>query len=150
MRDDSTSKKKTSMAEDSRPARETKRIEHAKRKKPQGRKLVHEAEDAKYMNWHQPFLWSQIVDAANHPSVGYKMSATRICHLLGVRNPTSFSKIAASTADGWIDCSSGTARWSDAALAMAEHGNRPGGNGGNFGVLVSGRYLREENATYIA
>lgn len=108
MRDDLASK--TSMAEDSRPAWETKRIELLKRKKPQGRKLVHKADNAQYMNWHQPFLWCQIVDAAKHPSVGHKMSATRICHILGVRNPTSFANIAVSTVDGWIVRSGGKAR----------------------------------------
>lgn len=128
---------KKSIAELSRPGREEQEVARNKHKKPQGRKCVHEPSDAKYMNWHSPFLWSQICDAAKHPSVGYQMSATRICDVLKVKNPKTFGNIRVSTVDGWIDHTGPKARWLDAAIGMAEKGNRQGGYGGDIGVLVS-------------
>jgi hypothetical protein len=69
-------KAKHTIAELSRPGRAEKEIAHNKNKKPQGQKHIHQPTDAKYTNWHSPFLWTQIEDAAKHPSVGYSMSTT--------------------------------------------------------------------------
>lgn len=75
------------MAELSRPARAEKEIAQNKNKKTTGQKHIHEPKDAKYMNWHSPFLWNQIMDAAKHPSVGYSMSASWIRDILVVKDP---------------------------------------------------------------
>lgn len=133
----SSKKAKHTIAELSRPGRAEKEIARSKNKKPQGRKRVHQPTDAKYTNWHSPFLWTQIKDAAKHPSVGYSMSATRIKQILIVKDPKTFGHISHNTIDGWIDRSGTKPRWSDSALRMAENGNRPGGHGGRTGVLVS-------------
>lgn len=134
---ESSKKAKSNIAELSRPGRAEKEIARNKNKKPQGRKRVHHPKDAKYTNWHSPFLWSQIENAAKHPSVGYAMSASKIKNLLALRDPKTFGHISHNTIDGWIDRSGPRPRWSDSALRMAENGNRPGGQGGRTGVLVS-------------
>jgi hypothetical protein len=136
LEDRASKKPKHSIAEQSRPARELKEhIRHRDRKR-QGRKRVHEPKDATYTNWHQPFLWSQIVDAAKDPAVGRSMSATAIRNVLIKKNPTTFARIARTTINGWIDHSKTPPQWSDAALQMAEDGNRPSSEGGRAGVLV--------------
>src|ERR1700720_4711329 len=128
---------KSSIAELSRPARAEREVARNKNKKPQGRKRVHQPKDAKYTNWHSPFLWSQIEDATRHPSVGYAMSASKIKQVLAVKNPKLFGHISHNTIDRWIDRSGPRPKWSDSALCMAENGNQPGGQGGRTGVLVS-------------
>ena len=51
------------VAEESRPDRETKDKIRIQDRKPAGRKRVKERTEAKYVNWHAPFLWSQIEEA---------------------------------------------------------------------------------------
>ena len=128
---------KNEIAELSRPNRAASKAAHKKQKNTQGRKKKNESGDATYTNWHMPFLWSQIVEAAKHPSVGFKMSVKRIVKVLQMRNPADFSLLSSSTVQGWIDQSGSKPRWSDAALRMAENGNFQGHNkGGQRGVLV--------------
>lgn len=137
LKESPTKKVKHSMAKLSRPGRAEKEIARNKNKKTAGRKHIHEPKDTKYMNWHTPFLWNQITDAAKHPSVGYSMSASRIRDILAAKDPKTFGHISRTTIDRWIDRSGPKPRWSDAVLRMAENGNRPGGQGGRTGVLVS-------------
>lgn len=117
-----------------------------KNKKPQGR--PHKSENlpkaAKYMNWHAPFLWEEIAEAALHPSVGYTMSSSKIRDILAAKNPKLFGKIARTTIDGWIDRTGDRPRWSDAAMLMAEDGNHVKGGRGNYGVLVSSPSLKNK------
>jgi hypothetical protein len=126
------------IAELSRPNRAANEQAHLKRKKPQGRKRKHTKQEAKYKNWHAPFLWNQIVAAAKDPGVGFRMSAWQIMKVLKKKSPDVFASIAHSTIEEWIDRSGERPRWSDSALRMAELGNNQGHhNGGRRGVLVS-------------
>ena len=137
LEDDNTLKRrKHSLAEMSRPYRMEKKQAH-QNKKPQGQMRKKEGKDAIYHNWHSPFLWSQIVLAAKHPSVGHKMSARKIAGVLQLKNPTDFLNISHNTIDGWIDRQGAKPRWSDAALRMAELGNHQGhSKGGRKSILV--------------
>lgn len=83
-------------------------------------------------------MWSQIINAAKHPGVGWKMSSTKIISLLKRQNPQSFAGLARSTVDGWIDRSGDEPKWSEKALKMAEYGHDQGqGNkGGRKGIFV--------------
>ncbi len=74
MHDDSGSQ--MSIAELSRPGRRCNEVVHDRRKTKTGRKRMHSPSDAKYANWHCPFLWTQITDAAK--VVGWQMSASAI------------------------------------------------------------------------
>jgi len=65
------------------------------------------------------------------------MSTSTIKQVLAVKNPKLFGHISHNTIDGWIDRSGPRPKWPDSALHMAENGNRPGGQGGRTGVLVS-------------
>jgi len=91
---------KSSIAEFSHPGRAEKEIAHQKKKKPQGQKHIHQTTNAKYSNWHSLFLWSQIDQAARHPSVGYSMSATKIKNFLILKDPRTFGHILHNTING--------------------------------------------------
>lgn len=70
------------IAELSRPNRAANERASLKQKRPQGRKPKHTKQEAKYKNWHTPFLWNQIVAAAKDSSVGSWMSAWQIMKVL--------------------------------------------------------------------
>lgn len=109
-----------------------------KREAHPGRKHTHEKRNTRYINWHVPLLWSQIEQAAKHPSVGRKMNVAALVTLLKRRNPDDFSLLSRSTVRGWIDRPKGKRpRWSSKVVEMAEHGHLPGGKGGRIGILVS-------------
>jgi hypothetical protein len=134
---ESSKKAKSSIAKLSWPGRAEREVAWNKNKMPQGQKHIHQSKDVKYANWHSPFLWSQVKDATRHPSVGYVISASKIKHILAVKDPKLFGHILHNTIDEWIDHSGPRPKWSDFALCMAENGNWPGGQGGRTGVLVS-------------
>lgn len=117
-----------------------------KNRKPQGRprKNNDPPKPAKYMNWHAPFLWVDIAEAALHPSVGYGMSASKIRDILAAKSPKLFGNIARSTINEWIDRTGDRPRWSDAVMLMAEDGNHVKGGRGNYGVLVSSPSIKNE------
>lgn len=127
-----------SVAELTRPYRTFKEKQRRMKKHPQGRKQIHGPRPTTYHNWHTPFLWNQIVRAASHPSVGWKMSSSQIVSLLKQRDPTSFARLSRTTVEGWIDRSGGRPTWSARALQKANDGNDPGlGNkGGRQGIFV--------------
>lgn len=125
------------VAEHTRPARALKPSILKAKRKPQGRKQVHEKENTVYTNWHAPLVWPKIVEAARDPYVGWKMSARRIRDVLIKTDRDLFGHIARSTIDGWIDRTGSKPRWSDAALQMADKGYVQGhSTGGRRGVLV--------------
>ena len=126
----------SSFAEQSRPKRAIQELLHQASRKPQGRKRKHEPEPAVYVNWHSELLWPAIEAAARHPSVGPKMSAALIKKVLMRTNPAVYERLSESTIRGWIDQSGTRARWSDAALQMAEKGHLQGGRGGFCGYLA--------------
>jgi hypothetical protein len=133
-----TKRSRHSVAEMTRPHRSFKEEARRENKKPQGQKRKHEPRDAKYHNWHTPFFWIQIVAAAKNPAVGWEMSSTKIVQILQKKDPETFAGMSRSTIEGWIDRSGNRPKWSDAALRMAENGNRQGHqNGGRRGALVS-------------
>jgi hypothetical protein len=138
LKDSPSKRSKGENAELSRPDRASKIKAREKGKKPQGRKQKHEPSKAVYHNWFSPFLWNQIMTAAAHPSVGRSMSSRALAKVLTVKDSKTFSALAPSTIEGWIDRKSGLRpRWSDAALRRAELGNHQGhSNGGRRGVLV--------------
>lgn len=115
------SQQEHSLAELTRPDCQHKEMVRAEKSNPKGRKRVHEPRDAVYHNWHVPFLWEQIVDAAKSLAVGKQMSATAIANVLKKKSPTMFSAISRNTIEGWIDHS----------------GSQGYPNGGWQGVLVS-------------
>lgn len=108
------------MAELSRPECEHSERVNQKQKKPQGRKKLKQPQDAKYMNWHAPFVWPQILKAANSPAVGWKMSTSVIHDELRRMNPEVFQWINHNTIEHWIDRTGPRPRWSERALLMAE------------------------------
>lgn len=128
----------SSIAELSRPHRTFKEKQHLAKKHPQGRKRKNEHRAATYHNWHTPFLWSQIINAASHPSVGWQMSCTQIVRLLKQRDAITFAGLSRTTVDSWIDRTGDKPKWSARALQMAINGNDPGlGNkGGKRGIFV--------------
>jgi hypothetical protein len=131
-------KSELSVAELSRPYRAFKEKHHLKKKQPQGRKQTCARRPATYHNWHTPFLWSQIVNAAHHPSVGWQMSSLQIVLVLKKCDPITFAGLSRTTVEAWIDCSNGRPKWSARALQKASYGNDPGlGNkGGRRGIFV--------------
>ena len=76
----------SSIAELLRPYWAFKDKQWLKKTHPQGHKKTNEHCPATYHNWHSPFLWNQIVNAAQHPSVGWQMSGTQIVSLLKQRS----------------------------------------------------------------
>lgn len=108
--------------------------EHQKNQSPEGK----EYQQATYHNWHSPFLWTQIVNAAKHPSVGWKMSTTNIVALLKRQDLVTFTGLAHTTVEGWIDHSGDKLKWSARALEMATKGNDPGlgKKGGKKGIFM--------------
>lgn len=90
------------------------------------------------MNWHTPFIWSQIETAAR--AVGVKMSSTEIVKELQKRNPDTFSRLRHSTVNEWIDRKDGRPHWKEKVMVRVKRGNNPGHkNGGRRGILVSTR-----------
>jgi hypothetical protein len=136
MKDDLPGCPQASIAELSRPnrvAKERERERQYKKHQP-GRKRTRQKQDAVYHNWHGPFTWAQIDNAAKHPSVMW--SSARLVQYLQKKDPTIFKGLARSTIEGWID-RSGKPRWTDAAVRMAELGNHQGhSKGGKRGILV--------------
>lgn len=124
------------LAELSRPARKLKLKVHNESRKPQGRKAVKIPRPAKYMNWHTPFVWSQIETVAK--IAGPKMSATEMIRELQKRNPDTFQNLSRTTVRGWINKDGDMPRWSDAVVQKVKQGNDPGHRkGGRKGILVS-------------
>ncbi len=138
LRDDSIKRQRTDIAELSRPARTIR--EHDKKKKKYrylGLKRARKhLTNATYINWHTPFLWSQIDSAAKDPSVGRGMSASAIVSLLKKRNPEDFGPLSRSTVNGWIDRSGKHPQWTSGVINMVKNGHLPGGHGGRIGILV--------------
>ncbi len=126
----------STFAEQSRPKRAIQEALFQASRAAQGRKRKHEPELATYVNWHSELLWPPIAEAAQHPSVGPDMSATAIKKVLTRTNPTTYDRLSRSTIRGWIDRTGDRARWSDAALRMAEKGHLQGGQGGFRGYLA--------------
>lgn len=144
LQDNSPKRQKHSLAELSRPNRTEKELACQKKTHQSGRKRKNLHRDAIYHNWHGPFTWNQIVDAARHPSVGSKMSSTKIIQILKKKDAVTFKNLSRSTVESWIERpKEGKPQWSDAALRMAENGNHQGhGNGGRHGVFVSEELLQ--------
>jgi len=131
---------KHSLTELSRPnGAVEKELAHQKQMHQSGQKWKNLHCDAIYHNWHGPFTWNQIVDAANHLSVGSKMSSTKIVQILKKKYAVTFKNLSCSTVESWIKHSKdGKPWWSDSTLHMAEDGNHQGhANGGCCGVFMS-------------
>lgn len=126
------------IAELSRPYRAFREKQHLKKKTPQGRKKKNEHHQATYHNWHTPLLWGRIVNAAKHPSVGWRMSSTQIVRLLKQQDPMIFAGLARTTVEGWIDRNGDKPGWSDRALTMAREGydHNMENKGGRKGIFV--------------
>ena len=85
-----------------------------------------------------PFLWSQIINAASHPFIGWQMNGSQIVSLLKQGDPITFMKLSHTTMEAWIDCTGGKPKWSIHVLQKANEGNDPGlGNKrGRQGIFV--------------
>jgi hypothetical protein len=89
------------------------------------------------MNWHG-ILWDSIDQTmCTHPSIGPQWSSRNLVKVLQRRDPVVFSRLNASTVEGWIDRSGPKPCWTERALAMAQDGNHQGhAKGGRQGILV--------------
>lgn len=133
-----------SVAELSRPERQTERKFKAKTRKPSGRKATHQPKDARYHNWFTPFLFNQIENARIFAG-GPKWSTRAIVKVLKLRNPVVFAKLNRTTIDMWIDRSGRKPRWSDRTVERIEEGNQTGhSNAGRKGVLVCFSHSRTQ------
>lgn len=125
------------MAENSRPRREYREDGLAKSKSC-GRKRQKTKQDAVQTNWMQPFLWSQINQAAKR--VGRPYCPRDIVKEVQRRNPKDFAQLREQTLGNWI-CpvakSAGKFAWRESVLRQVVHGNRPGGESTRVGILVS-------------
>ncbi|KAG1738087.1 uncharacterized protein EDB91DRAFT_1289558 [Suillus paluster] len=116
--------------------------QHQHKKHSQGCKHIHKKQDTVYHNWHRPFTWVQIDNAAKNPSVAW--SSTQIVQYLKKKDLVTFKGLARSTVKGWIDCS-GKPKWTEAAIRMANLGNHQGhSNGGKKGIFM--KYPAAEKA----
>jgi hypothetical protein len=123
---------KSTVAEQSRPARQIKAKLKAERRKPSGRKTK-AARPAKYVNWATPFAWYTITAAQR--KVGWGL--TDIVRELRRVNYDFFQHLSVQTLKGWIETVDGCSQWTPAAVARAMKGNIPGHNkGGRRGILV--------------
>lgn len=108
--------------------------QHQHKKHSQGHKRIHTKQDAVYHNWHGPFTWVQIDNAAKNLSVSW--SLTWIVQYLKKKDSVTFKGLARSTVEGWID-RSGKPKWTEAAIWMANLGNHQGhSNGGKKGIFI--------------
>jgi len=128
------------LAELSRPRRQFKEDEKKKRK-PQGRKRTHNQETAQRMNWFQPFIWTDIEEAARRAGKPWQPRAItkEAKHI----NPKTFATLTEQVVGRWIDRDAhnkrGIWKWKDAVLEEVAHGNAPGGQSTRSGILVSVR-----------
>ena len=126
-----------SVAELSHPLRGLQKRLKEKRRKPQGRKALHQPGSAKHHNWFSPFLFKQIDDARIRAG-GPTWSTVAIVKELQKQDYTTFQFLSRTTINEWIDRSGSTPRWSDRALERIRHGNNADNpNAGRKGVLVS-------------
>ncbi|KAJ6561307.1 hypothetical protein B0H10DRAFT_1801593, partial [Mycena sp. CBHHK59/15] len=125
----------------SRPHRQFKE-DSRKIKKPTGRKQKpkNTKRDAKYTNWFNPILWSQVEAAARR--AGRPWSPRAILKELHKTNLKDFCRLTEQVIGRWIDADArqqGTSKWKDTVLQNVERGkgNAPGGQTTRCGVLVS-------------
>lgn len=87
------------------------------------------------VNWQQPVLWNQILDACDY--VGYPWEPTRIAKRLQLVNPRSFATFAPQRISDWRD-SRYTEKlvWKESVQDRVANGNRVSGNLTCHGVLV--------------
>lgn len=131
-----TKRRRSDVAENSRPERVTLERLRMEKRKPQGRKRKTEKTSAAYVNWHGAFLWDPIDDARR--IVGW--NATDIVNYLRRTRGGVYEYLSRTTVNGWIVTdSNGSKGWSQSCLTMNEHGNHPGetNQGGRRGILVS-------------
>ena len=101
------------------------------------RKKENQPRPARYTNWHAPFLWSQIKQAAIETRLGTRMSAVDIVRHLKHKDTEIFAHLRPSTVDGWIDKSGPRHEWKTSVLLQAERGHDLGhSKGGRRGILV--------------
>jgi hypothetical protein len=105
--------------------------------KPAGRKRKHGPEVSKRVNWHSPFLWSQIEAATRR--AGRPWSPRAITIEAKKLNPKSFERLTEQVVGRWIDPEGrrqGISRWKESVLEMVKKGNSPCGNSTRTGILV--------------
>lgn len=91
------------------------------------------------MNWRQPFIWSDIEEAARRAGKPWQPSAiTKEAKRI---NSTTFATLTEQVVGRWIDREAykakGVWKWKDSVLAEVAHGNAPRGQSTRSGILVS-------------
>lgn len=135
-----TTAKGSDLAELSRPRRQFREDERSQ-KKPQGRKRQSSQQKAQRVNWHVPFLWSQIEMAVLH--AGRPWSPRAILREAQKLDGKAFARLTEQVIGKWIDPMAkarGVSQWTDSVLAQAATGNSPGGTNTRKGMLV--RFLQ--------
>lgn len=124
------------IAEHSRPRRQYRDDQRTKRK-PQGRKREKGQKGAKRVNWHAPFLWSQIETAAARAGKPWRPRA--ILQEAQKMDRITFSRLTEQVIGRWIDTdakSKGGSKWSSSVMKRVAAGNSPGGHSTRTGILV--------------
>ena len=95
---------------------------------------------AKYVNWQQPALWNQILDACDF--VGWPWEPTRIAQRVRAVNPRSFSTFRPQRISDWRDKRfSDRLVWKENVQQRALAGNRVRGSVTCEGILVSWLFM---------
>lgn len=93
------------VADDSRPHRQLKnsllKTQNGKRGRPKSEKTLTKSNTATRVNWQQPALWKQILDACDY--VGRPWEPTKIRDRLRAVNPSSFAQFQAQRILDWRD-----------------------------------------------
>jgi len=146
---DNTSSDNADLAEISRPRRQFKEDEK-KKNKPAGRKRMNDQQKAQRMNWHQPFIWSDIEEATRRAGKPWQPRA--IMKEAKRINSKTFETLTEQVVGRWIDRDaydkSGAWKWRDAVLEEVARGNAPGGQSTRSGILVS-RLTVNYNPCYV-
>ncbi|KAJ6456514.1 hypothetical protein C8R45DRAFT_580223, partial [Mycena sanguinolenta] len=131
---DNTSGPDPRLAERSRPYRDFKE-NIQQQNKPCGRKRKNAKRDAKYVNWQNPMLWSQIEAAARRALPPW--SPRSILMELRKTNPKDFQRLSEQVIGRWIEREGGISRWNESVQKKVElgKGNSPGGHVTRCGVL---------------
>ena len=131
-----TSSQSTDTAELSRPHRQYQEDRRAKTK-PQGRKRKVQQRSAKLVNWHSPFLWSQIETAATR--AGKPWRPREILKEAQKMDSMAFARLTEQVIGRWIDSEAkgrGVSQWTASTLTRVATGNSPGGQSTCQGILV--------------
>lgn len=93
------------------------------------------------MNWHSPFLWSQVEIAAIR--AGRPWQPRAILRELHKADPVTFKTLTEQLVGRWMDSDAkrrGILRWSQTVLDKVATGNSPGGQSTRAGILVRNLY----------